>query len=284
MKVSVSSYSFNALMKSGKMTQKDCIAKAKKMGFEAIEFSGIMPPEGDSQQDYAAELRNEAERVGIPISAFMFAADFLNGSGKDTEKEILRVKKMVDIAAILGVSVLRHDATKGDGRPFDTVLPILADACRRVSEYAAARGIKTTVENHGFFCQDSYRMEKLVSAVNYENFGLLVDIGNFLCADEDPATAVARTAPYAFHAHAKDFHVKPAMEPDPGKGFFQSRSGNYLRGAIIGHGNVPVLHCIRALKKAGYDGFVAIEFEGVEDNIFALETGLCNLQRYINMC
>jgi sugar phosphate isomerase/epimerase len=124
-------------------------------------------------------------------------------------------------------------------------------------------------------------MEKLYQAVNHENFGLLTDMGNFLCADEAPDKAFGRLAPYAFYAHAKDFHVKSAMLPDPGEGFFRSRSGNYLRGAIIGHGNVPVLHCIRALKNAKYDGYVAIEFEGMEEPVQAITIGLNNLRRYI---
>ena len=36
---------------------------------------------------------------------------------------------------------------------------------QRITEFAAERGIKTMVENHGFFCQDSVRVEKLVSGV-----------------------------------------------------------------------------------------------------------------------
>ena len=65
------------------------------------------------------------------------------------------------------------------------------------------------VENHGFYVQDSERVEKLYAAVDNKNFGLLTDMGNFLCADEDPASAFARVAPYAYYVHAKDFIVKP---------------------------------------------------------------------------
>ena len=70
--------------------------------------------------------------------------------------------------------------------------------------------------------------------------------------------------------------------PNPGQGFFRSRSGCYLRGAIIGHGDVPVKHCLMALKRAGYDGYVAIEFEGMEDAYKGLAIGLENLRRYIS--
>lgn len=287
MKIAVSSYSYSQLLKTGALNQFTCIAKAKEMGFDAIEFVDILPHDGSSVKEYAAKLKQEAQRLEMPISNFTFSADFLSGCNGDTRAEIERVKGQIDIAEILGAKSVRHDATVGykkevgPYRGFDRVLPVLADACREVTEYAAAKGIKTMVENHGFFCQDSQRVEKLVNTVAHENFGLLTDMGNFLCADEDPAVAYGRVAPYAFYAHAKDFHIKSGMEPDPGEGFFRSRNGTYLRGAIIGHGNVPVKHCLQALKNAGYDGYIAIEFEGMEDAIKGLTIGLANLRRYL---
>ncbi|MDF2540733.1 MAG: hypothetical protein K0S47_451 [Herbinix sp.] len=281
MKISVSSYSFGNLLYSGEMTQLDCISKAKEIGFDAIEFVDILAPEGVSVEEYAKALSEECKRLEMPVSSFTFGADFLKGSGGNIHQEIERVKKMVDLAEILGAKLIRHDATTGDGRSFDSILPMIAYACREVTIYAATKGIKTTVENHGYFCQDSDRVEKLYNAVSHENFGLLADMGNFLCADEAPDKAFGRIAPYVFYAHAKDFHVKSAMLPNPGEGFFQSRSGNYLRGAIIGHGDVPIVHCIRALKRANYDGYIAIEFEGMEDTLTGITIGCKNLKRYI---
>jgi len=282
MKISVSTYSFNRLISKGQMTQLDCISKAKEMGFDAIEFMDVFPPENVTKEEYAKILSDECARVNLPVSSFVFGADFINGVNDNMETEISYVKSMIDIAKILGSPIVRHDATTGDGRSFDVILPIIAKACREVTEYAAKKGIRTTVENHGFFCQDSDRVEKLFNAVGHPNFGLLTDMGNFLCVDEAPEIAVSRVAPYAFHVHAKDFHVKSAMQPNPGEGFFCSRSGNYLRGAIIGHGNVPIKHCLTALKKANYSGGITIEFEGMEDNIMALSIGLCNLKKYLN--
>ena len=105
-------------------------------------------------------------------------------------------------------------------------------------------------------------------------------MGNFLCADEDPEKAFGIVAPYAVYVHAKDFHIKSGEGTDPGEGFFRTRCGNYLRGAIVGHGNVPVKSCLYALKRSGYDGMIAIEFEGMEDNIEAMRIGLANLRKY----
>lgn len=287
MKIAVSSYSFSQCFNDGRLTQFSCIAKAKEMGFDAIEFCEIIPHDGSTREKYAVKLCKEAKRLSMPISNYTFGADFINGSDGDTQKEIERVKKEIDIAVLVGATSVRHDATGGFDknkrkyRGFDDALEIIAPACRAVSEYAAAKGVKTMVENHGFFCQDSDRVEKLVNKVACENFGTLSDMGNFLCVDENPSTAISRVAPYVFYAHAKDFIVKNAMEPNPGMGFFRSRSGNYLRGTIVGHGNVPIKHCLVALKNAGYDGYIGIEFEGIEDALIGISSGLANLRRYI---
>ena len=141
---------------------------------------------------------------------------------------------------------MRHDAcyslgSTGNARSFGLMLPTIAANIRAVTEYAATKGIRTAVENHGFVAQDSYRVEQLFNAVAHDNFGLLVDVGNFVCADEDNVTAVSRVAPYAVHVHAKDMYK--STEPLPGYG--QTRACNYLKGAIIGEGDANVEQCLR---------------------------------------
>lgn len=287
MKIGVSSYSFQRMINEGTITQLGCIEKAKELGFDVIEFIDLMPHDGSTEKEYAQKIADECKRVDIEVGSYTIGADLLNGSDGDTKKEVARIKEKLDVAKILGVKKLRHDATAGvkEGRAksFDTVLPTLVDACREITTYAKSLGIKTMVENHGFFAQDSARVEKLVNAVDDENFGVLLDMGNFLCADENPADAVGILAPYAIHVHAKDFHVKSGTEPCPGDGWFTTRGGNYLRGAIIGHGEVPVVQCLGIIKRAGYEDTVSIEFEGLEENMGALKIGIANLKRFVEM-
>lgn len=287
MKTCVSSYSYSKLLSAGKYDQLTVMQLAKDMGFDAIEFTDLQPPEGESEADFARRIKAESERIGLPIASYTIGADFLNA--ESLEDEIERLKRKVDIAEILGVKVMRHDATGGyktaekSYKGFDQALPVLAEGCRAVTEYAAAKGIATTVENHGFFCQESMRVEKLVNAVAHENFGLLVDIGNFACADDPSPVAVGRVANYAKHVHVKDFHIKSGNGFNPGKGFFRSRGGNYLRGAILCHGDIPVMQCLSILKSSGYDGYVSIEFEGMEDPVEGISTGLENLKKILEM-
>ena len=289
MQLGVSSYSYSRLVRNGTLKQADVIGAAKEAGFQAIEFSTIAVPEGKTLAAYADALRQEARQVGLPIANYTIGADFLNGSGGDLQAEIKRVKGEVDIAEILGAPGMRHDATGGFAaghtgpKGFDDALPRLAEGCRAVTEYAAKKGIRTMVENHGFFCQDSARVEKLANAVGHTNFGILADLGNFYCVDENAGQAVGRLARHVFHAHAKDFHIKPGNGFNPGEGWFLSRGGNFLRGAIIGHGDVPLLQALRALKRSGYNGVLSIEFEGMEDVLGSLRIGLANLRRLVEL-
>lgn len=289
MKIGVSSYSYSRLMGPGMMSVFDVVARAKEMGFDSIEFAGIPVPDGESIESYAGRLREACAKHGLPIASYTIGADFLNGSGGNMEEEIERLKGEVRVAKRLNAPVMRHDASRGfpvghgGARGFADALPFLVRGCRAVTVYAAEIGIRTMVENHGYFCQDSERVEQLVNGVNHPNFGLLLDVGNFLCVDEDPAKAAGRLMPYVFNVHMKDFHVKPGTEPDPGSGWFQSRAGNYLRGAIIGHGNAPIEQCLRLIRKAGYDGVLSIEFEGIEDPLTGIGLGRDNLIRFLKI-
>ncbi len=284
MKLGVSSYSFNQAIRAGRLGQYEAIDEAARLGYETIDFSVLTLDEDILSA--APKLRKRCEDAGIIPANYAVGADFLKN---DWMREVERLKKELDAAAIIGVRTFRHDATSGfppdapGVHSFSRALPQLAEACRKIAEYGQSVGVKTMVENHGTFCQHSQCVEALALAVDHPNFGILLDIGNFACADECSVEAVARLAPYAFHVHAKDFHIKPYSERKPGVGWFNTRSGAWLRGAIIGHGDIPLGPCLTLIKKAGYDGPVAIEFEGVEDCIFALEDGRRNLAALLGM-
>ncbi|MBE7019834.1 MAG: sugar phosphate isomerase/epimerase [Ruminococcaceae bacterium] len=282
-KYCVSTYSFNKLIKKGEMTQFDTIRKAKEMGFDGIEFVELNARDGEDIKAYAQRLKEEADKVGIEIANFCMGADFINGRNVPKSEELDRVKGIIDAAALLGVKTMRHDVIGklGEYLTFDTALPELSEKVREISKYAEEKGIMTMVENHGYLCQDALRVEKLLSKVNYKNFGLLLDMGNFLCAGEDPALCASLIAPYAKMVHAKDFHIKSGEGFDPGERFIKTRDGSFIKGAVFGQGNVPVVQILRALKKAEYKGWISLEYEGWDDVFDGIRIGFSNLKKYV---
>ncbi|MBE6739718.1 MAG: sugar phosphate isomerase/epimerase [Ruminococcaceae bacterium] len=283
MKSAVSAWSFQRLISEGKHTHFSIIEKAKEYGFEAIEFIDLYVPEGKTELEFAKEIKAEADRVGIEISCYAVYADLLNGCDGDIDKEIERLCRKVDIAEVLGAKLLRHDITPHPPKGYlgyTNLLPRFVKAARAITEYAEAKGIRTCTENHGFFSQDSERIVSLVNATERENFGLLVDIGNFMGAGEEPAVAVGRCATYAFNVHLKDNLIKSGNEEQP-EGFHLNRIGNYVRGTVLGHGVVPIMQCVKALKRVGYDGYLTLEFEGLEDCEFGIKAGLTYINKII---
>ncbi|MCI8387968.1 MAG: sugar phosphate isomerase/epimerase [Clostridiales bacterium] len=279
MKLSVTTYSFGSYI--DKLGLTGIIDKTAEMGFDGIEFV----EHGEfNDLDEAKKIGDYAREKGLEVVAYCVGANFLK---EDLDGEIERVKKHVDIAAALGAKNMRHDVGYGMGGRkysigYDDALPALIKGTTEVTKYAEQKGVGTMSENHGLFSQDANRVEKLINGVAHPNFGALVDLGNFMCADEDPTLSVGIMAPYAKHVHAKDFFWKSGVEINPGEGWFQTRAKNYLRGAIIGQGAAKIYQSIQILKGVGYDGYVTVEFEGMEDNLKGIRIGKDNLTRFIN--
>ena len=133
-----------------------------------------------------------------------------------------------------------------------------------IADHAATYGITTSIENHGYFVQHSDRVQAIVNAVARDNFRTTLDVGNFLCADEDPVIAVAKNISLASIVHFKDFYIRPA-QLKPGEGWFSSTGGRWLRGAIVGQGDINMPEIVKIVKNSGYDGYISIEFEGIEE-------------------
>ena len=200
MKFSVSTYSFSAWIRREKPDYPRLIEQVAKMGFEGIEFVDL--DRGDMTADPAREaprIRQWCADAGLPVVSYTVGGNFMC---EDPEAEVKRLCGQVDIAAALGAPLMRHDVAYGwhkeesGHKGFDQALPRLIEGCRAVSAYAKEKGIRTMTENHGFFCQDADRVLRLVTGVGDDNYGVLLDMGNFLCADESPVRAFGLLAPY----------------------------------------------------------------------------------------
>ena len=288
MKIGVSSYSFDRYLRENKCGYREIVRLAQQIGFAGVEFIDLLNPawgiEGD-EIALARAVRAAAEEFGMAIPAYTVAADFLSC---DPDAEVERICRKVDVAKELGAKVFRHDASFHlrdlPGYSFEDGIAEMAPRIRRVTEYAAERGIVTCTENHGFVYQAPERVKRLIEAVGHKNYGWLVDIGNFSVVDHDNLQAVKIAAPYAVHVHAKDF----LLLPDPGDdakipaGFQRSAGGNIWCGTVLGRGNVDVKGCLNALKTTGYDGWVSLEFEGCEEVLSALSEGYSFLARTLD--
>ena len=285
MKSCISTYSYHRLYADGSFTRFDAIDKTKELGCDGVEFVlDDTTPDGSTPREYALALTAHAKEVGLEVPIYTTGANFFV---KDPEQEVERICKHIDIASECGIPLLRHDITwsyypEYDGvKTYQNVIEAVAPGISKVADYAKSKGVMTCSENHGRLMQDSNRMVELFNAVNNKNYGFLCDIGNFGGVDEDCFTSVSRLMELIVHVHAKDCFTRSGMMYNPGRGYNLSRGGNYRRATVFGHGNVPTFQILNAIRASGYDGYVSLEFEGMEPPMEGVTIGTENLQRMI---
>ena len=107
--------------------------------------------------------------------------------------------------------------------------------------------------------------------------------------DEDPTVAVKKCAPIAKMVHLKDFYIRKADRLTGNGGLFRCDSGcwfssnsgvSMLRGSILAQGDLDIWTILTTIRDTGYDGYVSVEFEGMEDGKAGSETGM-DAARYI---
>lgn len=307
MKIGVSSYSFSQSFARGEMEILDAIDWVAASDATHFELTGVGlvataatlergAPAGswnpadypDRSQNIAQDLVNQpaliaairthAEAKGVPLSNYSVGANF---RADDLDAEVARVKQHIDTAHALGIPFFRHDvvawawrdATQAEfEETFERVVPV----CQELADYAAPLGITTSIENHGFCFNNSERVRRLVRAVDRPNFRTTLDLGNFLCVDELPESAVPQNLPYASVVHLKDFYRRDFR---PGDGWLQTPAGNAIQGSVVGFGDLPMRRLLAAVKAFGFDGPIAIEYEGQVPDLLAIETSIANALR-----
>ncbi|MGO4693963.1 sugar phosphate isomerase/epimerase family protein [Paenibacillus sp. 2TAB26] len=290
MKIGLSSYSLLSAIKSGEMSILDAISWIAGNGGEHMEIV----PYGYTLVDnpeLADAVREKAKEVGIALSNYSMPANFVQDTEQLFEEEVARVKLHVDLVHRLGMNHMRHDVTaftippeKMTIRWFEENLHLMVKGSQLIADYAAQYGITTTIENHGFSVQSSDRVQRVLHAVDRPNFKTTLDIGNFMCVDENSIIGVKKNLPYASLIHFKDFYFRP-YDQHPGDGdWFLTSNGNYLRGAIVGQGDIEIRKIVKLIKESGYDGYMTIEFEGMEECKSASRIAMDNLRRFWHEC
>ena len=281
MKIGLTSYSLHADIKSGRKTIQDAMRFAKASGAEHIEIVPLCfalrdDATGVIHDALIEEIRALSEELNLPISNYAISANLMAEDTDARHAEVERVKRHVDIACRLGVPTMRHDLASAGSpsgenseRAFERFLPFAVESAREIADYAGERGISTLLENHGRFVNGSDRVLRVIDEVNRPNYGLLLDTGNFQCVDENTLVAVKKCAPAAKMVHLKDFYIR---RNDRMRGierfgsWFSTASGEYLlRGSILAQGDLDVWGSLKLIRDAGYEGYVSIEFEGMEN-------------------
>jgi sugar phosphate isomerase/epimerase len=147
---------------------------------------------------------------------------------------------------------LQKGTTESDARKWTV------DAIHECCEYAGERGIFLALENHGGIVTTAEQTLAIVKEVQSDWFGVNLDTGNF--RGPDPYEELAQVAPYAVTVQVK----------------------TEIGVAGGSRGEADFGRQIDILKKAGYRGYVALEYEGREDPKTAVPRYLSTLSKLMS--
>jgi sugar phosphate isomerase/epimerase len=301
MNIGLSMYSLFGSLRAGKMTPVDAIQWIADNGGEHVELVDFVVDLAGNG-DLIKRIREKSETCGLGISAYDVAVNLAQKDQDMYKRELDKGFRYIDTAHALGTGIMRSDlynvasnSGKDDADYFEEILPALVRGARDLAAYAAQYGITVTVENHGTLLNGSERVRRFIRAVDRDNYKITLDIGNSLCVDERPDICVRSLLPWTATVHFKDFYVRKdeaaigvkcvndkgeTVDPPSGQFgglWFKSSHGRFLRGAIVGHGEIDIREIAGILRSGGYDGNLTIEFEGIEDCELGSRLGMRNL-------
>lgn len=260
MKISVSMWSLQKKFFNGTLTVEEFIAYAASAGVEGVELLDCF------WRDEAKELPKIPgllEKYCLVPAAYAVGNDFVNADPAKRAEQLDYVRRGVDVAKQIGAPVLRvFSGNAKKGIAYETAREWIIEGLRRSAEYAQKQQIVLALENHGLFAGRSQQVRDILETVGSPYLRATIDTANFFLVDENPADAAEALAGYAAHVHLKDFYK---VGPDFAKEAYKGVTGDRYTGIAAGKGEVDFPRIFRALRKAGYQGFLSIEFEGNED-------------------
>lgn len=295
MKIGFSTFSFFDRLFDGKTAMEDIVRWIADNGGDHMELATMtFSPRGQDEQwnmdddvDLLETIERSSREMNVELSGFCIPANFLVPSSVERQQQIERLKHHIRLCDSLGIRYFRHDVVKwkyenNDIAEFERALPVIVDASKEVAQYAATYGITTSVENHGFYMNASERIRRLIYEVDEPNFRTTLDVGNFLCVDEDPLVATEANLPFASFVHLKDFYIRPRSWP-LSDGWLTTTGGTRLLGSITGYGDMPLEAILSSLVQSDFSGYVSIEFEGMGDSLIGCAKSLTNVKRLIEL-
>lgn len=211
------------------------------------------------------ELRARADDLGLPVAAYTFFAGELPSEDPVAfQKALDDGRRNLDAAMVLRAPVVMIPTPGRKDLPREAWRQRWIEGLRRLAPFAADAEIMLTVENFPgadspFVLADDY----IAARDSVPGLKLTFDSGN-AGSGEDPAESFTRCAPDVAHAHFKDWNIVD----EPREGHRRMLDGRYYRPALIGEGAIDHRACLQAMKRAGYDRYINVEYEGDDYNPF----------------
>jgi sugar phosphate isomerase/epimerase len=261
LKLSLAAYSYNRhLNLKGKtkptMTLEDFIEVGAKLELPAVELTAYYFPE--TTREYLDSIKNLCNRRGLSVSGTAVGNDFCVADPAKLKEQLDMVKKWTEHTALLGGRTMRIFAGKvPKGDTEEEARKRCIDAIQQACDHAAKHKVWMALENHGGITATAEQFLAIVKAVKHDWFGVNMDTGNFHTADV--YGDLEKIAPYAVTVQIKtEIHPNGKRE------------------------DADLKRLTDILRKAGYQGYVALEYEAMEDPRTAVPRHIAALKKLMD--
>lgn len=205
----------------------------------------------------AEDLRKMTDDLGIPVVCHTFLpAGLPSLDPVERQAGIDACKRGIEAAVTLGAPVIMLP-TPGGTIPRDELRRNWISGLKEVIGFAKKANIVMTIENFPGIESPFVIADDVLEAIDaVPGLELTFDSGN-AASGENPVESFKRCARHVVHAHFKDFYIVDVKT----EGWRPMLDGRYYRSALIGEGKVDNAGCLKAMKEAGYSGYINIEYE-----------------------
>ena len=208
----------------------------------------------DTSADYLTRLRRHCFLRGVSVSGTAIGNNFSHPPGERRQQEIATTKMWIDRAALLGAPHVRVFAGETDEITREAADKLVVSALEECCDYAGQRGIFLGIENHDSI-GSAAKLIPIVEAVRSPWLGINLDSGNF--RTETPLEDFAACLPYAVNIQLKT---------------------EIGLGSSAGEHAADLSRLVTLMRDAGYQGWIALEYEAAEDPLAAVPHYLRELQ------
>jgi len=245
-KISLAEWSLHRELFSKKIDHLDFISLAKtEFGISAVEYVNSFFFEKARDRKYLNKMKSRANDHDVR-SLLIMCDNEGNLGDPDKNKRYKAVEnhyKWAEAAAFLGCHSIRVNARSDDKLSYDNQLDLAADGLSRLVDFCSDLKINAIVENHGGLSSNGAWLSALMKKIDHPRLGTLPDFGNFMIQDSewyDRYKGVEELMPFAKAVSAKSHEF--------------DLNGNEVR--------TDYNKMMEIVLKAGYNGYVGIEYEG----------------------
>ncbi|MEI6275258.1 MAG: sugar phosphate isomerase/epimerase family protein [Prolixibacteraceae bacterium] len=255
LKTSLNAYSFNKPLLSGAMNLDQLLEFCAQNQIDAADLTGYYFPGYPEvpSDEYLYHIRQKAFLLGVEISGTGVRNDFTEPDPAKRKASIELVKKWIIAAEKLGAPVIRVFSGAADPKGLTRAQAVdqVVEALKECVEFGKAHGVVVAIQNHNDFIKTADQAIEILSRVDPDWCGLILDIGSFRSGD--PYREIAKAIPFAVNWQLKEklFVDGKEQKTDLDKLMTiiqESRYRGYLPLETLGDGD-PILTVPRFLKE-----------------------------------